>query len=84
MDVGETLFLHNDSPEALTASSLVLIEPDHGYACKPETLQPWSYRMRFVQVDGVHARRGVNALRFAKRVLHAPQISRWVPTSASR
>lgn len=80
MDEGETLFLHNDSPEALTASSLLLIEPDHWHACNPETLQPWSYRMLFVQADGVHARRGVNALRFAKRALHAPQISRWAHT----
>lgn len=80
VDEGETLFLHDDGPEALTAGSVVVIEPGHWHACNPETLQPWSYRMLFVQADGVHARLGVSALRFAKRALQAPEISRWAHT----
>ncbi|MGD9757458.1 MAG: helix-turn-helix domain-containing protein [Comamonas sp.] len=77
VDEGETLFLHDDGPEALSAGSVVLIEPGHWHACNPEILQPWSYRMLFVQADWVHERLGVGGLRFARRALHKPEISRW-------
>ena len=64
VDEGETLFLHDDGPETLSAGSVVLIEPGHWHACNPETLQPWSYRMLFVDADWLHARLGVAALPF--------------------
>ena len=77
VDEGETLFLHDQGPEALKAGNVVLIEPGHWHACNPETSQPWSYRMLFVQADWVHEQLGVSALHFAKHALDEPEISRW-------
>ena len=77
VDEGETLFLHDQGPEALKAGDVVLIEPGHWHACNPETSQPWSYRMLFVQADWVHEQLGVSALRFTKNALDEPEISRW-------
>ena len=75
VDEGETLFHHDQGPDRVQTSGVVLIEPGHWHACNPEVTQPWSYRMLFVQSDWVHARLGVAALRFDQRSLLEPAIS---------
>ncbi|QXZ09650.1 AraC family transcriptional regulator [Comamonas sp. Y33R10-2] len=78
VDEGETLFVHNQGTAVLKVGRVVLLEPEHWHACNPETSQPWSYRMLFVQADWVHQQLGVPSLRFAKHAPSDPEASRWV------
>ena len=75
VDEGETLFHHDQGPDRVQTGGVVLIEPGHWHACNPEVTQPWSYRMLFVQADWVHARLGVDALRFGQRSLQEAVMS---------
>ena len=70
VDEGETLFLHDDGPETLSAGSVVLIEPGVWHACNPAQVAAWSYRMLYVQADWLHAQLGVAGLRFVQRARH--------------